>query len=281
MDETYVYGSRCSERFVVIDGNEKLYRFVCAIEKTKVAGNPGEVNYYDLCIRNPVRGNQHSSCEKFCSYHLNGEAASTIEQLDMRPITRSMAKSMPHVICSGEGCKSNDKIDKFFSRTAGTFYVFRSCGIRLGNFEMYTAESLSSVFTYLLDLFGESPNPAHLKGIVYDRACDLYPFIKRLSCEGNNASKNYLQMDYIVDCFHVEKHTQPKCTLGNQECMFHPGLKKFSHVKKMNTEIAEQSFSKLNPFKYATRKMNYGKRLLFLKLIDHAFNKRLSKRICN
>jgi len=41
----------------------------------------------------------------------------------------------------------------------------------------------------------------------------------------------------------------------------------------MSTEIAEQSFSKLNSFKYATWKMNYGKRLLFLKFVDHSYNK--------
>ena len=41
---------------------------------------------------------------------------------------------------------------------------------------MYTAESLSSIFTYLLDLFGTCPKNEHLKGIVYDRACELHPF---------------------------------------------------------------------------------------------------------
>jgi len=112
-----------------------------------------------------------------------------------------------------------------------------------------------------------------VKGIVYDRACDLHPFIKRLSREGNFSSKNYLFLDYIVDSFHVEKHTEMKCLLGNPECLYHPGLKKFDYVKKMSTEIAEQSFSKLNSFKYATRKMNYGKRLLFLKFVDHSYNK--------
>jgi len=145
----------CKERFIVIDGNEKLYRFICATEKKKVMGNPGEVNSYELCIGNPVRGNQYKNNDKYCQYHVNEESAATIEQLDMRLMTRSLAKLMPFTVTSGEGCKQEEKVDKFFLRTAGMFYVFRSCGIRLGNFEMYTAESLSSVFTYLLDLFGE------------------------------------------------------------------------------------------------------------------------------
>ena len=42
----------------------------------------------------------------------------------------------------------------------------------------------------------------------------------------------------------------------------------------MNTEVAEQSFSQLNRFKFMTRKMSYAKRLLFLKFVDHSYNKR-------
>ena len=265
----------CKERFIVIDGNEKLYRFICAAERNKIMGNPGEVNHYDMCIRNPVRGNQYGKSDKYCLNHINGKSSITDEQLDMRPITRSMSKLIPETITSGSGCKTEDKVDKFYSRTAGMFYLFRPCGIRLANFEMYTAESLSSVFTYLLDLFGESPQPSDLSGIVYDRACDLHPFIERLHREGNFAASKYQNLDFIVDAFHVENHTQAKCLLGHPECYYHPDLPKFSRVSNMNTEVAEQSFSRLNPFKYATRRMNYSKRLLFLKFVDHSSNKRL------
>ena len=50
---------------------------------------------------------------------------------------------------------------------------------------MYTSESLTNVFTYLIDLFGDTPNPTVLRGVVYDRACDLLPFLCRLSKENN------------------------------------------------------------------------------------------------
>ena len=108
---------------------------------------------------------------------------------------------------------------------------------------MYTAESLSNVFTYLIDIFGEDPKPFDLKGIVYDRACELHPFTARLSNEGNFAASKYEKLSYIVDIFHVEKHTQLKCVLGTPECLYHPHLPKFTAVREMNSEIAEQSFS--------------------------------------
>ena len=143
---------------------------------------------------------------------------------------------------------------------------------------MYTAESLSDVFMYMIDLFGENPKTCDLKGIVYDRSCDLHPFIQRLSKEGNHAAQNYQKLNFIVDIFHVEKHTLSKCVLGSDNCMYHPHLPKFNDVKKMNTEIAEQSFSRINMFKYSSRKMNYYKRLLFLKFIDDSANDQVLKK---
>uniref|UniRef100_A0A7M5XKB2 Uncharacterized protein n=1 Tax=Clytia hemisphaerica TaxID=252671 RepID=A0A7M5XKB2_9CNID len=92
----------CKERFIVIDGNEKLYRFICSAEKKKVTGNKGEVNGYDMCIRNPIRGNQFKKSERLCEEHLNGSSGSTVEQLDIGPVTRSMTKSLPTVITMGE-----------------------------------------------------------------------------------------------------------------------------------------------------------------------------------
>ena len=157
------------------------------------------------------------------------------------------------------------------------FYIFRSCGVRLSHWEMYTAESLSNIFLWLIDLFGEKPSPEILKGIVYDRACDLHPFINRLYSEGNSTAKAYKDLAFIVDIFHAENHTMPKCLLASPECMYHPHLEKFNNVSKMNTEIAEQSFNKLNPFKYITRKMTYARRLLYFKFLDESHNNRITK----
>ena len=76
----------CQQRAIVIDGNEKLYRFICATEKTRVIGNTGEVNRYDLCIRNPVKGNQSTEASKFCLQHQENQSAETEEQIESTKI---------------------------------------------------------------------------------------------------------------------------------------------------------------------------------------------------
>ena len=104
---------------------------------------------------------------------------------------------------------------------------------------------------------------------MYDRACDLKHFIRRLAAEGNIVAARFLEILYMVDIFHCKGHTEPKCVLENPACEFHPHLDQFKHVSEMNTEVAEQSFNIINPFKYMTRKMAYGKRLLFFSCSSH------------
>ena len=260
----------CRERFVIIDGNEKMYRAICAAEKKRIIGGKGNPNGYDICIRNPVRGNQHNASSKFCKNHENESSGKTAEVLDLRPITRSITQNIPKAIKSDEGCKEDKNIVKYYNRTAGMFYLFRPCGIRLGNYEMYTAESVSDIFKYLIDLFGATPHL--LTGVGYDRVCDLHPFIRRLAANGHEIAKRYADLLYLVDIFHVEKHVRPKCVLGDKECEYHPHLSKFDHIKGINTEVAEQSFKEINQYKCSTRKMTYAKRLLFLKFLDHSTN---------
>ena len=95
----------------------------------------------------------------------------------------------------------------------------------------------------MVDLFGT--NCDEVKGIVYD------PFIISLSNEGNLQAKVFEKLQFIVEIFHAKKRTMPKC-------FYHPHLDKFANVCKMTTEIAEQSFSQINPFRYITRRMLYG-----------------------
>ena len=276
----------CKNRFIVIDGNEKNYRAICGAKRKRIEGKDGEVNTYDLCINNPIRGNQYGKASRYCSDHKPMAEHDKDDDIlgpsivsDLRPRTRAYLKSIPNIVTSGEGCKKKEDVTTYFTRTAGLFYMFRPCGIRLSHWEMYSHESLSNVFLYLIDLFGEEPAVEDILGIAYDRACDLEPFILRLAAEGNTIAKSYGDLDYLVDIFHCEGHTQAKCVLGNPNCQYHPHLEKFSHVRKMNTEVAEQSFHIINPFKYMTRKMSYGRRLLFLKFIDDNFNYRLSEKL--
>ena len=200
-----------------------------------------------------------------------GQSATTDKPMEFCRVTRSMQRDIPSVVTSGEGCKKDEKVERFHECTAGMLYCFRPCGIRLSHWEMYTAESLSLVFLSLLDAFHDAPHELH--GIVYDRACDLHPFLKRLAREGNKDAERMLtNIDFMVDIWHAEKHTMAKCTLTDPSCLYHPGLAKFGHLKGMNTEAAEQSFRLLNPFKFITNRMTYGRRLLYLKLLDNFYN---------
>ena len=264
----------CKEKFVVIDGNEKLFRAICAIDKEKLDTSPGDINRIKVCINNPLRGNQHSKISKFCKDHQQDCTSPVHDPIDIRPVTRSMTRDIPPTESVAEGCKKNENVNRFYDRSAGMFYIYRPCGYRLARYEMYTAESLSCVYTYLVDLFGEEL-AQKLHGIVYDRACGLHPFLIRLAREGNDLAHIYSQLHFIVDIFHVEKHEAEKCDITHTNCLYHPHLEKFQFVKGMNTEIAEQSFSRINPFKNSTRKMTYCKRLLYLMFVDEHENDRV------
>ena len=173
------------------------------------------------------------------------------------------------------GCKKDSNVNKYENRTAGMFYIMRPCGIRISHAEMYTAESISATFLQLIDTFSDDPSPENLSGIVYDRACDLHRFISRLDREGSQSAKMYSKLSYIVDVFHAEKHSEPCCDLNNELCLYHPDLPQFADVRKMNMEIAEQTFHIINPLKHITRNMTYAKRLCLLKIVDDDFNNRL------
>ena len=148
----------CAARMVVIDGNEKLYRYICSKTIEKVKEKNGEANRVLRCVNNPRRGNQNCSGSKMCEEHSNGDSEISKERLDFRRLTREYRKTIDDIIISGEGCKIEDNVTKYKDRTAGMLYLFRSCGVRLSHCEMYTAESLSTVFSSLIDTFSCDPS---------------------------------------------------------------------------------------------------------------------------
>ena len=79
-----------------------------------------------------------------------------------------------------------------------------------------------------------------------------------------------MKLRYIVDIFHAEKHTSPKCVLD---------LQRFKDVRGMNMEICEQSFHLLNSLKYITGNITYAKRLCLMKIIDDDHNNRLVSKL--
>ena len=121
----------CFNRMVICDGNEKLYRYCCSLPIIKTNAEKGEINITQRCVNNPTRGNQHLPTQKLCHYHATGKssAVTSTEQIDLRPITRSLTRDLPEKILSGQGCKAENNLNKYSERTAGMFYMLRSCGI--------------------------------------------------------------------------------------------------------------------------------------------------------
>ena len=146
----------------------------------------------------------------------NMNATTASEHLDMRPITGRYFMNIAEKLLSDKGCKQEQNLNKFKARIAGMFHVMRSCDIRLSQFEMYTAKSLSMVFLSLIDIFTAEPDQQQLTRIVCDRGCDLVPYLQRPSREGNVVAERYATLRYIVDIFHCEQHTQLKCVLGDK-----------------------------------------------------------------
>lgn len=262
----------CRTRALIVDGNEKIYRLICGAPKERIVGITGRPNIYKGCINFPVVGNKYAPPSKFCESHTAEMSGPTEEQMDIRPATRSYFQTLDRTVEINEGCKKSECINRYYERSAGMFYYFRSCGVRVSHHEMYSAEAYSDLFVNLVDLFGNNPDPADVSAIVYDRACGFKPFLDRLAKEGNNDARNYAKLDFIVDRFHIAKHTEKKCDITSELCAYHPDLPQFVTYRCLNTEIAEQSFGPINWFKCSTRKMSLCRRLLFFKLIDDSAN---------
>ena len=78
-------------------------------------------------------------------------------------------------------------------RTAGLLTAARPCGIIVKAQEMYTCESFTQVYAFLLLKFGTTTDDLmRLKFVGYDRECDLHPFLSNLSEKGNVGAKTLL-----------------------------------------------------------------------------------------
>ena len=88
------------------------------------------------------------------------------------------------------GCKSKERVTRYMDRTAGLLTAVRLCGIIVKAQEMYTCESCTQVYAFLLLTFGRTTDDLmRLKFVGYDRACDFHPFFINLSKKGNVGAK--------------------------------------------------------------------------------------------
>ena len=180
------------------------------------------------------------------------------------------------------GCKSKERINRYMDRTAGLLTAGRPCGIIVKAQEMYTCESCTQVYAFLLLTFGKTTDDLmRLKFVGYGRACDLHPFLRNLGKKGNVDAKILLDpAKFLVDIFHVERHKEDCCIPpNNPKCRYHPHLETFEEIRRTNTESAEQSNRFLNRFKHMCNQMAEFKFEAFMWFVIETRNELIEERL--
>ena len=277
----------CTERYCTIDGNEKLTRTMCAAPKSKVKIPSCGISVMSICPNSPALGGYHVHGSKFCKDHLYLENDPDIDiQLDLTsdPDNQKLSHLTPEEVHNdsdlgalddGTGCRKQCNVTKYYDRTAGIVAIVRPCGVVINIAEMYTNESMTQIYLFLLNTFARGKDINNLRYLGYDRACGLYPFLVNLSKKNIYLAKYLLKhVEFLVDRFHVKGHTETCCMPleNNPECKFHPDLPKFSELSDVNTECAEQTFRWLNRLKYGVRQMSRYKFNFFLHEVVHIHN---------
>ncbi|CAG2216851.1 unnamed protein product [Mytilus edulis] len=291
----------CTEGYVTIDGNEKLRRSICSQSGEKILSSEG-LRVQDCCPEDPGFGGRFKKPVKFCVNHqecVENEENKDGNEMTVRKSSRKRKlplylkeyeslysdESIERIIVTDEevkSCKDKSKLNKFYKTTAGMLFVIRPCGVIVGFAEMYSHESLTQVFLLLRKMFFMNDScKKRIKYLGYDRCCELKPFLRRLVKENVAGSEEMLNdVQFLVDIFHVLKHTKPSCMPLNNNplCEFHPKLDKFSEIHGCNTESCEQAFKKLNRFKYSTRHMTRHKRVVYFCLINCDHNESIDNK---
>ena len=248
----------CIEGYISVDGLEKVCRLMCAAPKEKLVVNKGEGNFIKCCTNTPTLGGKSQKASKFCWEHLHlqendrdevdeSENSDKVVHEAHYPISagcidqKSVGDIPEHdgLDCEQGGCKSKERVNRYMDRTAGLLTAVRPCGIIVKAQEMYTCESCSQVYAFLLLTFGRTTDDLmRLKFVGYDRACDLHFFLSNLSKKGNVGAKILLyHVKFLVDIFHVVKHKE-ECfmPLNNPKYSYHPHLERFKEIRGTNTE---------------------------------------------
>lgn len=284
----------CKEGFAVVDGNEKINRSVCAAPRRRVKIPTEHIFMTSMCTRSPINGGRHRKPSKFCQQHVfleDEEEDDTIEsdpsQTLPTPHTPSHLMSRHQVGNLPEnddpallvGCRKERGVNRFHDRTAGILSLVRPCGIIVNSCEMYTCESPTQVYLFLINTFARGSDIERLHYLGYDRACDLHPFLCNLERKGAYFAKWLLRkVNFLVDSFHVAHHTE-KCCMppDNPDCKYHPQLPCFNEIHGTNTECAEQSFRWLNRLKMSMKQMQQHKFNFFLKVMSNTRNLHLER----
>ena len=277
----------CSEGYVTVDGNEYLKTSKCALPMEKVKIRKDLPQIYKCCLNSPLPGGSQKPSE-FCKSHLS-LTAETAEEVTVPPefnTARAEAGLLTEDEClaqqNARGCKKKENISLFYQTTAGMLALIRPCGIVISMTEMFTSESYTQVFLFILRTF--CSNLEHFKRLRflgYDRVCGLVPFLKNQAQNGGAGAKLLIDnVQFLVDIFHISKHTEEVCMPPeNPNCLYHPHLPKFDEIRGVNTESCEQGFKRLNQYFDLTRKMTQFKRNVLFWFVNRCFNTDLEEEL--
>ena len=164
-----------------------------------------------------------------------------------------------------ESCNTKKHLGRrYYRRTAGLMVGAWPCGVVPFVEELYGSESLTQVHGHLCNFLDSGKEILDkLETIFYDDACHMWKFMtKKERMAYSEAATRLGKLEMMVDFFHIKNHTDKFC---------HENLNPYTikeHLKDINSNICEQTFSWLNRF-MQTKPMNRARHLwFFIYLLD-------------
>lgn len=188
-------------------------------------------------------------------------------------------------------CKKPSALRKYYNTTAGIMTAVRPCGYIVGVREMFTCESCTQWLMFLLDIFSADVTSGRLKGIVYDRACELHPFVCNTyatACEDWGAPEQVEVLRKLatntkmrLDRFHSKTHKPGKCQPPildtgelNPASKYHHSSPGMEELQGIPDSIGESVNRYLSSFAHSVSTMGRARFNLFIIVLCHMRNSR-------
>ena len=190
----------------------------CALHQSRVFVDDQKIYMTQCCSRSPVSGGKSLQGSKYCHHHsfLESSEDSAVVATTNLPsphvsnplLEKSKVGSLPEndSLELFVGCKKSRQVNKFYDKTAGILSLVRPCGIIINTAEMYTCESPTQAYIFLIMTFARGRDIDRIRYIGYDRACDLHPFLLNLSRQGANFARWLIGLvTFMVDNFSYQE----------------------------------------------------------------------------
>ena len=114
-----------------------------------------------MCTRSPTTGGKHARPSKFCEHHY--EELDNTSNLPTPHCTNDLLeKGRVGTLPENDdndvlvGCRKTKGVNLFYDRTAGFMAIVRPCGAFVNITEMYTCESPTQVYLFLVMTFARA-----------------------------------------------------------------------------------------------------------------------------